>query len=233
MDSHFTILKFTSLLRTLKQLFGVTLQESGADVVLHANAKGLRISGGKQIAVKVMARPGYHSIMCTLVASRSMSPRRQRRSRSAAEEVSLPELLLPLSATQDVGQDTSEVITGALQLHSINPDAKMMARATTLHVRLFILNASENNMLQQTSQTQGMLILKSFCAQPLKSLKASAPKQVFMGLAGHVSASCRLQFSRTIPCQSDTVRNVAFAEWGIWKVSCTEFRSDGKTFLDT
>jgi hypothetical protein len=142
LDGHFTILKFSLLLRALNQLFGVNLQRNGADVVLHANAKGPRIPGGKRIAVKVMPRPGYHSIMCTLVMSRSMSPRRQSRSRSAAEEVSLPELLLPLSATQDVGQDKSEVITGALKLHSIDPDAKMMARATTLHVRLFMLNTS-------------------------------------------------------------------------------------------
>jgi hypothetical protein len=56
--------------------------------------------------------------------------------------VSLPELLLPLSATQDVGKDTAEVITGALKLHGIDADAKMLEKAATLHVRVCLTTDS-------------------------------------------------------------------------------------------
>jgi hypothetical protein len=165
MYAHFKILNFTSFLRKHQQLFGVTLQADGADMVLHANAKGVRSSGAQRIAVNVMHRPGYNSIMCKIVMSGNLSPQRHSKSGSAAEEVSLPELLLPLSATHDVGQDTSEVITGALKVHSINADAKMMARATTLHVRLFMMTASKNIMLQQTNQKASVVNLKSSCSR--------------------------------------------------------------------
>jgi hypothetical protein len=148
MYAHFKILSFTSLLTKHQQLFGVNLQADGADMDLHANAKGVCSSGAERIVVKLMHRPGYNSIMCKIVMSGRVCPQRKSQSGSAAEEVSLPELLLPLSATQDAGQDTSEVITGALKVHSINPDAKMMARATTLHVRLLMLTARKSIMLQ-------------------------------------------------------------------------------------
>jgi hypothetical protein len=141
-------------LRKHKQLFGGTLQADGADVVMHASTERGCASRANQIAVQVTHRPGYNSIMCTLVIKPSSSPQLQSQSGSAAEEVSLPELLLPLSATQDVGQDTSEVITGALKVHSVNAGAKMMARATTLHVRLFMSTANNIIMLQQTNIKQ-------------------------------------------------------------------------------
>jgi hypothetical protein len=80
--------------------------------------------------------------MCKLVMSGSLSPQRQSQNRSAVEEVSLPELLLPLSATQDVGKDTAEVITGALKLHGIDADANMLEKAATLHVRVFLTTDS-------------------------------------------------------------------------------------------
>jgi hypothetical protein len=74
--------------------------------------------------------------MCKIVKSGPLCPRRQNLVLSAAKEVSLPELLLPLSATQDADKDTSEVITGALMLHGIKTDEEISRQATTLHVRL-------------------------------------------------------------------------------------------------
>jgi hypothetical protein len=137
------VLSFPTPSRRQKQEFKADLQVGGGEVVLHANACPVGTSGAskpeaKQIAVQVIPKPGYSSIMCKIVVSGTLSPQRQKQAGSEVEEVSLPELLLPLSATQDVGKDTSEVITGALKLHRINADAKMLAQATTLHVRNFL-----------------------------------------------------------------------------------------------
>jgi hypothetical protein len=167
------IFQSTTHMRGHQQPCRAALQVDSADVVLHANAPRVHTSAAKQMAVRVMHRPGYHSIMCSLVTSGSLSPRRLRQSRTAVEEVSLPELLLPLSATQDVGKDTSEVITGALKLHSCTANAKMLATATTLHVR------HSCSLMVQMCSLHHNLLLPSFenCDYLKETLAALKPQR--------------------------------------------------------
>jgi hypothetical protein len=167
MYSHFTFSRCSKPWYRQKQELRADLQVDGGEAVLHANATpictpGICLSATKaearRIAVRVSLQPWHRSIKCKIAKSRALFPRRQNKVLSAAKEVSLPELLLPLSATQDADKDTSEVITGALMLHGNITHSEMLAKATTLHVRL--CSTADSTKAFTTSRTRSEINLQ-------------------------------------------------------------------------